>query len=134
MKPNLNSFEIWPERYIITLASILLFLTILGFSGWVFYLRSVTALPTEGMIDVVSATFGGNCEGAENNLRPWIRSACGGKKQCNFLFDDRLLGYPTANCKRQVRIDWRCSRSGPTFRVDDSSNPDHGTKVQLTCN
>ena len=134
MKQELNSFKIWPERHIVHLTLLLALFIFIAFSGWFFYLRSVIVKETDGMINVVNATFGGNCYGSENNLRPWIRSACSGKKSCSFILDDRLLGYSRANCNRQVRIEWKCYNSGPIFLLDETPNNAHGTQIQLICN
>lgn len=126
--------SIWPERHIKALTIALVTLTLIGFVGWAWYIREeAVKAPPAGTIDVVSATFGGNCGVEKNNSLQWVRSACSGKKQCDYSFDWRLLGNPAPRCDKHFLVEWKCSPDGPVLNRSMSKDPPQGTLFTLAC-
>jgi len=129
-----NARLIFPERHIRAIWGILAAFTIVGFAGWVWYIRHVAVkAPADGTINVISATFGENCGVPKDNILQWVRSACSGKGQCNFVFDYLLLGNPAPRCNKQVRIEWKCAANGPTHDVGAESDPSQRLLFPLVC-
>ena len=66
----------------------------------------------EGTIDVVEATYGGNCGAVPGNASTPASAACRGKTQCAFPVDATTLGDPAGGCPKDFSVQWRCSRDG----------------------
>ncbi len=129
-----STHMIWPERHIKSLTIALVVLTISGFVGWAVYMHEVAVKPPPlGTIDVVSATFGGNCGAGKNNSLQWVRSACSGKKHCDYSFDWRLLGNPSQRCDKHFVVEWKCAPDGPIFNRSMLKDPPQGTLFTLAC-
>jgi hypothetical protein len=133
-KSKRTAQPIWPERNIRALSLALAAATIFGFAGWIYYIRTVAvAPPAEGTINVVSATFGGNCGADKDNAQQIVQSACSGKALCNFAFDWRLLGNPAPTCSKEFRVEWRCSPEGPILAKLIPAEPKQGLLIPLSC-
>lgn len=132
MPPN-SPVQTAPERQLRMLAASLAILTGVGFATWAYYLHILTKPPSPGTIDVTSASWGENCGAPKDNVLYWVRSACSGKRKCDFAFDWRLLGNPATTCDKQFRIEWRCSPGDRKFERSLPSDPPQSTIIPLTC-
>jgi hypothetical protein len=127
--------SIWPERHVRALAISLATLTAIGFTGWGWFLESAIQMPADGAINVVSASWAENCGAPKDNVLQWVRSACSGKRKCNFIFDWRMLGNPAPACAKHLDVEWKCSLGGQIFHYSPSSDADpaQGTILPLSC-
>jgi hypothetical protein len=129
--------SIWPERHIRALMLVLIILTMAGFGGWIWHIRSVIKVPSDGTVAVVSANFGENCGLPKNNMLEWARSTCNGKKRCDLLFDWDLLGWgllaTAPTCTKWFRFEWKCSLDGRIFYYTSPKVRDRDPTVPLSC-
>jgi hypothetical protein len=112
--------------------SVLAMLTLLGFAGWVWSLESDVEPPSDGTVDVISASFGANCGAQKDNMLQWVQSACSGKNLCDFGYN-WTIGNPASACNAQFGVKWRCSSGGRTFSYSTSSLPTNDAIIPLSC-
>jgi hypothetical protein len=125
---------IWPERHWRGLAWALGTFTFVGLVVWVWSLEIAIEAPPNGTINVVGASWGQNCGAPKDNATQWVRSACAGKRECNFAFDWRLLGNPAPTCQKQFSVAWTCSENGNARETVLPSDPPQDAIVLLSCN
>jgi hypothetical protein len=65
--------------------------------------------PTAGRrIEVVQATYGGNCRATPGNATPILRSRCDGRAVCAFRVDSREVRDPAPGCAKDFVATWSC--------------------------
>jgi hypothetical protein len=125
---------IWPERHWKGLALMLAASTFVAFAAWVWSLEIAIEAPPNGTIHVVGASWGENCGAPKKNATQWVKSACAGRRECDFVFDWRLLGNPVSTCRKQFSIEWTCSENGRVQTAVLPSDPPQNAIVPLSCN
>jgi len=89
-------------------------------------------LPT-ATIDVLSATYGGNCSAPANNALEFATDVCSGKTDCRFTVNVKTLGDPAAGCGKDFHATWRCIGSEETRSVTLSPEAGSGKVALLSC-
>ena len=125
---------IWPERHWRGLSLLLAAFTFVAFAVWVWSLEIAIEAPPIGTIHVSSASWAENCGAPKGNATQWVKSACAGRRECNFVFDWRLLGNPAPTCNKQFSIEWTCSADGPALKTILVPDPMQDAIAPLSCN
>ena len=104
-----------------------------GIAAWAWNLVNVAiAVPANGSIHVTSATFGSTCGTAPDTALEFVRSACSGKRQCDYRYDSRDVGKPPESCK-DLRVEWSCSSGGAKMTRALPETPVRGDLIRLAC-
>ncbi|MDP1824479.1 MAG: hypothetical protein Q8L48_14590 [Archangium sp.] len=72
--------------------------------------------PPEG-VQIVSATYGGNCGAPAGNVSAVVAASCNGKAACPYVVDWQRLGDPAWGCGKDFVVAWRCSFSAKVATV-----------------
>jgi len=87
----------------------------------------------EGLIDVIAATYGGNCGAAFGNATRDLAEVCNGRGICEYVIDYRVLGDPASGCAKDYVAEWRCGRDPKTQTVGVRPEAGGGTRITLKC-
>ncbi len=93
----------------------------------------VSQMATAG-IQIISATYGGNCGVKQGNVTSHIASQCNGKKQCDYTVDHKVIGDPAYGCAKTYTVEYRCNNN--PNRLHQSLSPEAGwgnKAVKLRC-
>jgi hypothetical protein len=71
-------------------------------------LATASAQRGGGEIYVTSATYGGNCGAPRNNVLHGLINACGGRQNCRYTVDWRMIGDPRPGCGKDFHVSWTC--------------------------
>lgn len=84
-------------------------------------------------VQVLSATYGGNCRAAQGNVTNFLAAACDGKESCSYRVDYAVLGDPAPGCAKDYVATWKCGLGKDVFTA--TANPEAGTgaNVMLWC-
>jgi hypothetical protein len=83
-------------------------------------------------IDVVVATYGGNCGVGTGNVTATVRSMCNGKYACTFTADNGAFGDPRNGCAKDFIAQWKCGdEMFQTAPVNVQTN--EGYAIKLEC-
>ncbi len=63
-------------------------------------------------INVISATYGGNCGVRRGNATSHIARHCNGRLTCQYTVNYRVIGDPAYGCEKDYIVKYRCGRSG----------------------
>jgi hypothetical protein len=102
-----------------------------------------TSRRDEGKIDIVEATYGGNCRSHTppypsfnyvelGNATGSLREECSGKAQCIVRWEPRRIGDPASGCAKDLSVAYRCGESSPVRNVVIPPEAS-GTTVTLDC-
>ena len=72
--------------------------------------ESTPAVELRCGIEVVGATYGGNCGAAPGNQTPALAKACDGVAECDYTVDYQAIGDPAPGCRKDYRAEFRCGR------------------------
>ena len=84
-------------------------------------------------IQVISATYGGNCGAASNNVKPQLATACNGKNNCDYIIDFHQLGDPSPGCAKNFTASWICTPGGPARNQTVAAEAGLGSHLALSC-
>jgi len=85
-------------------------------------------------IQIISATYGGNCGAAIGNATSHISSHCNGKLECNYTVDYRVIGDPSYGCEKTYLVQYRCNDNPNALDKSLSAEAGWGDKtVKLRC-
>jgi len=97
---------------------------------------SAPAEPKTG-IQVVAATYGGNCRASHGNSTKFVVAACQGKSACNYRVDVTNLDDPVPGCVKDFVVEWTCGESTTVNRAKSvggsQGEAGYGSIVALTC-
>lgn len=64
-------------------------------------------------IEVLEATYGGNCQGVtKGNVTQFVASACDSKDLCNYrVYYKNLGGDPAEGCEKNFAVSYRCGKN-----------------------
>lgn len=68
-------------------------------------------LPPSQGVQIVSATYGGNCGAPAGNASAAVAASCNGKGACPYVVDWKGLGDPSVGCGKNFVVQWRCGGS-----------------------
>jgi peptidoglycan/LPS O-acetylase OafA/YrhL len=92
-----------------------------------------TRQPSDGTIDVISATYGANCVAIRNNAWTSLRRNCNGRTACDYTVKVAILGDPASGCSKDFRAEWRCTADGPAHVVTLPAEAGMGSVARLGC-
>jgi hypothetical protein len=95
--------------------------------------RAAQRASTE-VIDVVSATYGGNCNAPYGNETSHLRKACNGQSECAYRIDYTVIGDPAVGCGKDYVAEWRCGGSPSPRRTRAAPEAGYGEVIVLSCN
>jgi len=96
-------------------------------------LLGCVAGPVLADVQVVSATYGGNCGAAQDNALPKLRSACDGTLRCSYTIDYQVLGDPVPGCAKSFDVQWTCVAGGTPKQLAVPPEAGFKTPITLSC-
>jgi hypothetical protein len=89
----------------------------------------------KGRIQVVSASFGGNCASAPADVSKHLAETCAGKTRCDYTVDHKVIGDPTQRCNKSYVALWRCGSAPTVYRAEvfESCQPPYTATAPLIC-
>ena len=84
-------------------------------------------------IQIVTATYGGNCKAPQGNATAHLQQSCGGKQSCSYRVDHTVLGDPVFACDKDYVAEWRCGISDAVHRASLTAGAPSGSIVELRC-
>ncbi|WP_146138406.1 hypothetical protein [Chamaesiphon polymorphus] len=84
-------------------------------------------------IQVVEATYGGNCRVTRGNVTNQIASACNGNNSCNYTVDYTVIGDPASGCAKDYSVQWKCGGNRKTYSAFATPEAGYQKIVQLVC-
>jgi hypothetical protein len=85
------------------------------------------------LVEVVSATYGGNCAAPRGNETADLARACSGKPECQYRIDYTIIGDPAVGCGKDYVAEWRCSGSRVTRQTKAAPEAGYGAVITLRC-
>lgn len=85
------------------------------------------------LVEVVSATHGGNCAAPRGNETADLARACSGKPECQYRIDYTIIGDPAVGCGKDYVAEWRCSGSRVTRQTKATPEAGYGAVITLRC-
>ena len=83
-------------------------------------------------LDVLSATYGGNCSGRVGNVTPIVNAFCAGQGDCIFRIKVEELGDPAPGCAKDFVAVWTCG-GGESRQATVAAEAGFGSTVRLSC-
>jgi peptidoglycan/LPS O-acetylase OafA/YrhL len=87
-------------------------------------------------MEILSATYGGNCGAPSGNVTAFVRKACNGQTACDYAVDHRILGDAAPGCGKSFVVEFVCLPSSERFRgeiVGSNASEASGSSVSLRC-
>ena len=84
-------------------------------------------------IQVVQATYGGNCKAPPGNATAHLQQSCGGKQLCAYPVDYKVIGDPVVGCNKDYVAEWRCGTSDAVRRATLDREAPLGSSIELRC-
>lgn len=86
-----------------------------------------------GTINVITATYGGNCGQPSGNVTWDVSPACSGFGSCKYDVRTSFLGDPKRGCEKEFSVSYTCSNHPTLVRTEFASREANGKTVTLTC-
>jgi hypothetical protein len=91
------------------------------------------AAPTSGIVNIVSATYGGNCGAGFDNVLSDVSNFCDGWGHCKYIISERTIGDPARGCDKDFKATYSCSNN-PTFDIGVQAQKEaNGRYVSFDC-
>lgn len=103
------------------------------FAIWAGFLTSALKQIDTSNIEVVTATFGGNCGATTNNAHSYVNSTCSAKTSCAYSVDYRMVGNPAPSCSKTFEIQWRCNGKEPLMSKTIGPGVNQADEILLSC-
>jgi peptidoglycan/LPS O-acetylase OafA/YrhL len=87
----------------------------------------------DGTIDVLSATYGGNCRTVRDNALQSARQSCRGLARCDYAVSVATLGDPSPGCAKDFRVTWRCLGVAGTRTAEVPAEAGFRSIARLEC-
>ena len=84
-------------------------------------------------IQIVQATYGGNCKAPPGNATAHLQQSCGGKQLCAYRVDHKVIGDPVVGCNKDYVAEWRCGTSDAVYRASLANDAPLGSSIELRC-
>jgi hypothetical protein len=90
-------------------------------------------------IQVVAATYGGNCGASHGNVTDRLVAACNEKTTCKYTVRVETLGDTAPGCAKDYIAEWSCDdspvvkRAKSVVKPEDHNEAGFGSIVTLTC-
>jgi hypothetical protein len=84
-------------------------------------------------VQVISATYGGNCSAPQGNVTKLLAAACDGKESCSYRVDYGVLGDPAPGCSKDYVATWKCGLGTEVFTSTAGPEAGIGANVTLWC-
>ena len=89
--------------------------------------------PSPVGIQVVQATYGGNCKAPQGNVTTHLQQSCAGKQSCSYSVDYKVLGDPVFACAKDYVAEWRCGVDAAVRKATAEPEAGYGKVVELRC-
>jgi hypothetical protein len=86
-----------------------------------------------GVINVLNATYGGNCSQPLGNVTWDVAPFCNGFGSCRYDIRTSFIGDPSFNCRKEFFVNYTCSNHPTFLRQEFASSEANGKTVTLTC-
>ncbi|MGF1501254.1 MAG: hypothetical protein ACFBSD_05520 [Paracoccaceae bacterium] len=96
-------------------------------------LGAVAAQPAPALaqqIEILDATYGGNCGARRGNATADIARACNGDRSCEYRINHRRIGDPAPGCRKAYNVVYQCRGSGAREVLRPEAS---GQRVYLRC-
>jgi uncharacterized repeat protein (TIGR01451 family) len=85
------------------------------------------------VIQVQSATYGGNCGAPQGNATWSVAPSCNGLASCDYTVDYHVLGDPAPGCAKDFVAQWTCGGDQIVRTVYAPPEAGFGSVVRLSC-
>jgi len=92
----------------------------------------IVARPARG-IDILSATYGGNCGAASGNATTDVQATCAGKSSCTYSVDVSRLGDPASGCQKDFATTYQCAGKPDSLTRQLPPEAGFGGALELAC-
>ncbi|MBV8779130.1 MAG: acyltransferase family protein [Alphaproteobacteria bacterium] len=98
-------------------------------------IRAYDPFAADSNINVLSATYGGNCKPLQGNMTAVMRRACNGKELCKYDVDSRVIGDTAPGCAKRFEIEYVCLPAKTALIVSLGSDREDasGSTATLSC-
>lgn len=86
-----------------------------------------------GDIEVLHATYGGNCGAPKGNVTAHLANLCNNTNRCEYKVDFKVIGDPAPRCGKSYEAEYRCRSRDETRKVSAPGEAGLGTVVLLDC-
>ena len=102
------------------------------------YIQGESALSISNRIgneglDVISATYGGNCNAPRGNATQDVKLNCDGKATCAYVVDVRKLGDPANGCGKDFLVQYRCASAELDHQIKLPAEAGLGSVATMKC-
>jgi hypothetical protein len=94
---------------------------------------AVAPAPPPPGIQVVTATYGGNCKAPPGNVTPHLQQSCGGRMTCSYKVEHTVIGDPVSGCSKDYVAEWRCGADPAVRKATAAPEAGFGSVVELRC-
>ncbi|MBX9259308.1 hypothetical protein H1Q63_36235 [Desmonostoc muscorum CCALA 125] len=84
-------------------------------------------------IQIVEATYGGNCHVSSGNVSRHIASVCNGNTSCTYTIDYTVIGDPAYGCKKDYSTRWKCGVNKSIYSAYADPEAGYQKTIQLNC-
>jgi hypothetical protein len=88
---------------------------------------------SQAQVQVLSATYGSNCNAPANNATAALAAACNGSNRCDYVIDYKVLGDPAPGCAKTFVAEWSCAAGATPHLVTVPAEAGFGSHVVLSC-
>ncbi len=86
-----------------------------------------------GDIEVLFATYGGNCGAPKGNVTTQLSNACNNTNRCEYEVNYKVIGDPARGCAKTYEAEYRCRSRNQTRNLSAPGEAGLGTVVVLDC-
>jgi peptidoglycan/LPS O-acetylase OafA/YrhL len=91
------------------------------------------APPPAAGLEILSATYGGNCGAPGGNATVDVRAACSGKARCNYVVDVDNLGDPVGGCGKDFVATYQCPGKSNALTREVPAEAGFRTAIEFSC-
>lgn len=84
-------------------------------------------------IDILAATYGGNCGAKHGNATRALVTACNGKESCDYSVEVARLGDPASGCGKDFSVEYLCKPGTASREAGLPGEAGFGGHVLLDC-
>ncbi len=91
------------------------------------------APPSGNGLQILEASYGLNCGAQRGNVTAHLAQTCGGRHDCDYVVDHKVIGDPAVGCPKEYTAEWRCDRAPAVYRVTLPGEAGFRSTARLLC-
>ena len=85
-------------------------------------------------VQIVSATYGGNCRAAQGNVTLKVQADCQGQAECDYVVNTYRLSDPAPGCGKNFAVSFTCAPRREVYNISIPGEAGLGSVARLNCN